>query len=60
MKSCEDCGTRLLSDGTCPNCDEEVLIYQQESDFQFSDEFMRAVDDGEKRAASRKFPHMPL
>ena len=52
-KACSDCGTKLLSDGTCPNCDEEVVIFHQEPDYPFSDEFMQAVDDGEERAANR-------
>jgi hypothetical protein len=54
-QGCEDCGTRLLSSGICPNCDEEVLIFEQESQFNFSDEFMESVSDGEQRAANRKF-----
>ena len=54
-KACSDCGTKLLSDGTCPNCDEEVVIFHQEPepDYPFSDEFMQAVYDGEERAANR-------
>ena len=52
-KACEDCGTRLLSDGTCPNCDEEVVIYRQEPDKRFSEAFMQMVEDGEERAANR-------
>ncbi len=53
-KACEDCGTVLLRDGTCPMCDEEVLIYQQAPDFPFSEEFTEAVNDGQQRAANRK------
>ena len=52
-KACEGCGTKLLSSGVCPNCDEEVLIFESAPDFQFSEEFMQAVEDGEERAANR-------
>jgi hypothetical protein len=54
FNACEDCGTRLLSDGTCPNCDEEFVIFRQEPDFPFSVEFMQLVYEGEERAANRE------
>ena len=60
MFKAHDRGTRLLSDGTCPMCDEEVLIAQQAPDFPFSEEFRQAVDDGEQRAANRKYAHKPM
>ena len=60
MKACDDCGTRLLSTGICPMCDEEVLILEQAPDYPFSEDFMQAVDDGEQRAANRKFAHKPM
>lgn len=52
-KVCEDCGSRLRSDGVCPNCDEEVIIYESASDYPYSEGFMQAVEDGEERAARR-------
>ena len=52
-KACEDCGTKLLSSGVCPNCDEEVVIFEQAPDYPFSEEFMQAVEYGEERAARR-------
>jgi uncharacterized Zn finger protein (UPF0148 family) len=54
FRACEDCGTALFSDGTCPNCDEEVVIFRQTTDFSFSEEFMELVDEGEERAANRE------
>ena len=51
---CDDCGTTLLKDGVCPNCDEEVVIYRQDPDFPFSDEFLDAVRDGEERGERRE------
>jgi hypothetical protein len=59
-KACEDCGTRLLSNGVCPNCDEEMLIFEQAPDYEFSAEFMEMVSDGEQRAANRKYAHKPM
>jgi uncharacterized Zn finger protein (UPF0148 family) len=54
-RACEDCGTLLLrQSGTCPMCDEELLIFEQDSDYPFSDEFMSKVEDQEIARDSRK------
>jgi len=45
---CEDCGTKLELDGTCPNCHEELFIatWQGEDTEQpWSDEFRDAVEE---------------
>lgn len=53
-KACEDCGCRLRSNGMCPNCDEEAVIFHEQApEYPFSEEFMRSVEDGEERAAKR-------
>lgn len=46
--TCQYCGTRLRSDGVCPNCHEETIIMEQayeccDDDFSFSDEFVEKV-----------------
>lgn len=49
-KYCDDCGTRL-SDGICPNCCEELFIFEtqlqeiDDPDFVISDEFAQQVKD---------------
>jgi hypothetical protein len=43
-KACEDCGTRL-SDGYCPNCHEELAIFEQDPGGEFSQEFMDQVTE---------------
>lgn len=46
--TCEDCGTGLELNGTCPNCHEELFIatWQAEDlDYPLSDEFTRKVED---------------
>lgn len=46
-KACEDCGTKL-SNGICPNCQEELFIYEtqyEDMDHPISDEFMRLVNE---------------
>lgn len=49
MKACEDCGTRLSND-ICPNCHEELYIFETQTEFlpPLSDEF--AVQVKEQRA----------
>lgn len=44
MAHCTDCGTKL-SDGCCPNCSEELFIYETQGDYlpNVSDEFMAKV-----------------
>lgn len=54
MSACDDCGTKL-SDGICPNCCEELFIYEEQilrhdMDIQPSEEFMRKVDEQRKEA----------
>ena len=47
-KHCENCGTRM-SDGFCPNCEEEAFIAETQSDFlpdNLSEEFQRDVERG--------------
>jgi hypothetical protein len=46
--TCDDCGTRLELNGTCPNCHEELFIatWQAEfMDYPLSDEFSRKVSE---------------
>ena len=31
-KACENCGTKLFANGLCPNCHEEAVIMQEQSD----------------------------
>ena len=56
MTTCEDCGTKLLQDGRCPNCEEESVILDQyfELDMKLppaESEFMRkAMEQNSKRA----------
>ncbi len=44
MAHCTDCGTKL-SDGCCPNCSEELFIYETQGDYlpNVSDDFMAKV-----------------
>lgn len=57
MRDCPDCGTRL-SDGTCPNCEEELFIYETQSEYApeqgYSDDFMGLVIAQEITRANRK------
>lgn len=46
-KSCEDCGTKLSS-GRCPNCHEELCIYEDQYEFlpeKLSDDFLNKVKE---------------
>jgi uncharacterized Zn finger protein (UPF0148 family) len=52
MKTCEDCGTPL-SNGLCPNCQEEAVIFERFSDDKenkYSESFMsKVIEQEEKR-----------
>jgi uncharacterized Zn finger protein (UPF0148 family) len=52
MKTCEDCGTPL-SNGLCPNCQEEAVIFERFSDDKenkYSEAFMgKVIEQEEKR-----------
>lgn len=42
---CEDCGTRI-SDGYCPNCQEEAFIFETQHEYRpdvLSDKFLEKV-----------------
>jgi hypothetical protein len=52
-QACENCGTRLYG-GTCSNCEEELVIYEQAPDYPFSDEFMALVDEQEEMRGLRE------
>jgi hypothetical protein len=44
---CEDCGSKRLSSGTCPNCHEELYIYTEQAEFlppKLSRDFLQKVD----------------
>lgn len=46
-QACEDCGGRI-SDGMCPNCQEELFIFETQSDWrpdELSEEFMAKVEE---------------
>ena len=30
MSRCENCGTRLRLSGACPNCQEELVIFEEQ------------------------------
>lgn len=47
MNYCEDCGTKL-SNGICPNCSEELFIYETQYEYlpeKLSEEFMDLVQE---------------
>ena len=55
MSYCENCGTKL-SDGTCPNCEEELYIYETQYDDlpeTLSDEFAEKVAEQEAERRNR-------
>lgn len=52
-QACEDCGIRMYR-GTCSNCQEELYIYEADSDFEFSEEFMAKVVEQEIDRANRR------
>lgn len=46
-QACSDCGTRMY-DGTCPNCQEELYIFETQGEYlpaNLSDEFQDKVAD---------------
>lgn len=53
--TCEDCGTRL-SDGICPNCHEELYIFETQAEFlpPLSDEFAAQVKEQRAEVTRRK------
>lgn len=55
-QACEDCGTRMYG-GTCSNCQEELVIYEADSDFNYSDDFMALVVEQETTRANRPTRH---
>ena len=62
MAHCENCGTKM-SDGLCPNCEEEAVIIETQGDVAdgFSDQFRRKADDqfaARKRRAMQAGPVM--
>lgn len=63
MRECEDCGTRLLNDGRCPNCEEESVILDQylEQGMKLppdDSEFMKkAMEQNSKRANRNESKH---
>lgn len=47
MSHCENCGTRI-SDGCCPNCHEELFIFETQYEFlpdNLSDDFIDKVTE---------------
>lgn len=53
--TCEDCGTKL-SNGICPNCSEELYIYNEQYEYlpeTISDEFMDKVIEQEIKESHR-------
>lgn len=46
MTHCENCGTRIYS-GICPNCHEELYIFETQAEFlpPLSDEFASQVKE---------------
>ena len=57
MAHCANCGTKM-SDGFCPNCEEEAFIVHTQSDYlpdPISDEFRRLVEEqnAEKRRRAK-------
>jgi hypothetical protein len=59
---CKDCGYKLNSNGICPWCDEETLIYEQNEEngmideslrISFSEEFLDKVDEQSRLARKR-------
>lgn len=56
MKTCENCGTRL-SEGICPNCHEELYIYQtqyEELPETLSEKFAEKVNEQARRREESK------
>lgn len=55
MAHCVNCGTKM-SDGLCPNCEEEAFIVETQSEFitDLSDDFARKVADQYEARRKRK------
>jgi hypothetical protein len=56
MSHCINCGTSM-GNGICPNCEEELFIFETQHDFlpaHLSDEFMSKVADQETQRAIRE------
>jgi len=56
MKHCDNCGTKL-SGGTCPNCAEELYIYENQIDDlpeNLSEEFMNKVRQQKEEKLAQK------
>lgn len=54
MSYCEDCGCRLRDSGRCGWCQEEAVIYYEQSEYwdkniKFSNDFINKVREQEKR-----------
>lgn len=52
-KHCEDCGTKMYND-TCPNCMEELYIYENQDMDISSEEFLLKVKEQEKKRTKLK------
>ena len=59
MAYCENCGTKI-SDGVCPNCEEELFIFETqiatdcENTYNLSDDFSRKIATQMKQKEERK------
>lgn len=53
-KVCENCGTRLYS-GLCSSCEEELVIYNTDPYFLYSEEFMEEVNNQKIRKNRETF-----
>jgi uncharacterized Zn finger protein (UPF0148 family) len=56
MPYCEDCGNKL-SDGTCPNCQEELYIFENQYEDlpeKISDEFSDKINSQKKDKDNKK------
>jgi hypothetical protein len=54
---CEDCGTKLELNGTCPNCHEELFIATWQAtdlDYPISEEFAQKVEEQAAVVARRR------
>lgn len=56
---CQDCGTLLRSSGACPNCQEELVIFDEqmgEDPVPVSQAFMDKVDEQRELLKAKKNP----
>jgi len=56
MAHCEDCGTRLELNATCPNCHEELFIATWQAtdlDYPISREFAQKIEEQAAIVASK-------